>query len=79
MVGCLCKRFIWRVFAFVAKCQLDKRLCRRQHSKASIGLFSQLAIKVEGYVYKYEAFALAESKTINVICNTNLRKFFLHC
>ena len=34
------------------------RLYRRQHSKASIGLFSQLAIKVEGYIYKYEAFCL---------------------
>ncbi|XP_050268357.1 uncharacterized protein LOC126712882 isoform X4 [Quercus robur] len=38
-------------------------LCKmRQHSKASIGLFSQLAIKVEGYIYKYEAFCLGRVK-----------------
>ena len=38
------------------------RLYRRQHSKASIGLFSQLAIKVEGYIYKHEAFYLGKVK-----------------
>ena len=60
----------------MAKCQLDKKLGGRQHSKTSFGLFSQLAIKVEDMFIGKRLMPWGDIQVLLVIGNADIRMLY---